>query len=417
MSNIVLSDDQQNAWDQFNNFLMDNNQKVFILTGYSGTGKTTLVTELLEAIPSVKKTLKLIDPSNDFDYELVCTATTNKAAQAFRDITGQEVHTIQSTLGLRVKSDHTDGTTSLIPNQGGTHLYKTLLFVDEASYVDNQLLNYIFKFTHDCKIVFIGDPGQLIPINTSNAPALESNYNSAHLSEVIRQIKGNPIINLATKFREVVETGNFFSFYPDNHYICHFDRKNFNEELRKEFTRSDWKHNDSKVLVWRNKTVINYNRFIRNLNTGIPDFYPGDYVTCNKYHKFPSGKVFRTDQLVQIKQISAKEYRYSIPGHVYTFENDCSAFMPDSLSQMKQVLKKARKNQDYNATSEICDKWIDIRAAYSCTINKSQGSTYDQVFIDLDDVKLCNSNDQIARMLYVAVSRARYYVTFTGDLV
>ena len=61
--------------------------------------------------------------------------------------------------------------------------------------------------------------------------------------------------------------------------------------------------------------------------------------------------------------------------------------------------------------------WIDLRAAYAQTVDKSQGSTYDKVFIDLDDISHCTSGARIARMLYVAVSRARHQVIFTGDLV
>lgn len=65
----------------------------------------------------------------------------------------------------------------------------------------------------------------------------------------------------------------------------------------------------------------------------------------------------------------------------------------------------------------MIDGWIDLRAAYACTINKAQGSTYDKVFIDLDDIKKCNSGNQIARMLYVGVSRARLIVYLCGDLI
>ena len=63
------------------------------------------------------------------------------------------------------------------------------------------------------------------------------------------------------------------------------------------------------------------------------------------------------------------------------------------------------------------NNWIDLRAAYASTINKAQGSTYKTVFIDLDDIKRCNSGDQIARMMYVGVSRASQRVWLTGDLV
>ena len=66
--------------------------------------------------------------------------------------------------------------------------------------------------------------------------------------------------------------------------------------------------------------------------------------------------------------------------------------------------------------AHIETQWIDLRNAFACTINKSQGSTFDAVFIDLDDVRRCNSGEQMARMLYVAVSRARNHVYLTGDI-
>lgn len=53
---------------------------------------------------------------------------------------------------------------------------------------------------------------------------------------------------------------------------------------------------------------------------------------------------------------------------------------------------------------------------YASTVNKSQGSTYDTVYIDLNDIGKCRDKDQVRRMLYVAVSRARHKVVFTGDI-
>lgn len=91
--------------------------------------------------------------------------------------------------------------------------------------------------------------------------------------------------------------------------------------------------------------------------------------------------------------------------------------MPNSRQAKQDRLKQARADEDFHLVEEMESRWIDLRAAYACTINKAQGSTYDKVFIDLDDIRRCNSGNQIARMLYVAVSRARHQVIFTGDLV
>ena len=91
--------------------------------------------------------------------------------------------------------------------------------------------------------------------------------------------------------------------------------------------------------------------------------------------------------------------------------------MPNHLADKNKRLKEAKANNEISVIAQIETEWIDLRAAYACTINKAQGSTFDRVFIDLDDIRRCNSGDQIARMLYVGVSRARHQVFLTGDLV
>jgi ATP-dependent exoDNAse (exonuclease V) alpha subunit len=91
-------------------------------------------------------------------------------------------------------------------------------------------------------------------------------------------------------------------------------------------------------------------------------------------------------------------------------------FHPKSLAEKNERIKVARAAEDTNLLAIIENSWVDLRGAYACTINKAQGSTFDSVFLDLDDVSRCNSGDQIARMLYVAVSRARNHVYLCGDL-
>lgn len=60
---------------------------------------------------------------------------------------------------------------------------------------------------------------------------------------------------------------------------------------------------------------------------------------------------------------------------------------------------------------------IDLRPSFACTVTKSQGSTFDWVFIDLDDIcKRIHHPNQLARALYVAFSRARQGVIMTGDM-
>ena len=416
MTAITLTPDQQNALEKFTQFLTDPSEQVFVLEGYSGTGKTTLVKTILDQLPALMKTIKLINPqAKRYDVEL--TATTNKAAENFGMITGMAVRTIHSYLGLRVHTDYQTNTTKLIPAKNVQPQEGHLLFIDEASYIDKDLLGWIFKLTRNCKIVFMGDPAQLTPVKSSSTPVFEaSHFMKAKLSQVVRQAEGNPIVDLSTKFRETVNSGQFFQFKPDGHHIQYLDRDTFNKAIEQEFCRPEWRYKDSKFLAWTNKRVIDYNHHIRDKALGDPHFQVGDYAVCNKY-VMVGRKSVKTDQLVCITSIGQDTERHGVTGNWLTLDYQIELFFPKSLEAKKELIKWARSTNQLGIVQEAEDQWVDLRAAYAQTVNKSQGSTYDRVFIDLDDIARCNSGDQIARMLYVGVSRAREQVFLTGDLI
>ena len=411
---LTLTQDQQNALDAFTRFLTDPTETVFVLSGYSGTGKTTLIKYLLELLPKFMKMARLINARLP-EYTVALTATTNKAAETFSHITQHPVKTIHSHLGLRVHKDYETNSTHLVPHKGAYPQEEQLLFVDEASYIDSTLLQWIFKMTRRCKIVFIGDPAQLTPVMSGHIPVFHSHFTEAKLEKVVRQAEGNPIIDLSTKFREVVNTGQYFSFVPDGVHIQHLDRDAFNEALFKEVSRPDWKHRDSKLLAWTNKCCVDYNHWLTSQITGTPEFQAGDYAICNAYKASRHGGI-KTDQLVCITRISPATSR-RVPGFRVLLDYGDEFFLPALLSDKKALIKQATVCQEPEILMEIDQYWIDLRAAYACTVNKAQGSTHDRVFIDLDDIKRCTSGNQIARMLYVAVSRAREQVFLTGDLI
>lgn len=414
MSTLVLTADQQSAMESFHQFLLDPVETVFVLSGYSGTGKSTLVGHLLDSLPGFMKMAKLIQADIP-EYEVQLTATTNKAAENLSFISGMQVQTIHSFLGLRVSTDYKTGVTTL---KRSTHERKRgfLLFIDEASYIDRDLLQLIFQMTEHCKIVFMGDPAQLTPVKSSSTPVFDAGFKGATLTQVVRQADGNPIVELSTRFRETVNTGEFFSFTPDGQHVQYLPREAFNKAIEEEFTRPDWRYQDSKILAWTNKTVVAYNHAIRDHVLGDPKLQVGDYAICNSFVT-QSRRAIKTDQLVCITGISEEIEQHDVRGHLYTLDNAISFFGASSLVDRQKRLKAARANNEWYVVAEIEGAWIDLRAAYACTINKAQGSTFNKVFIDLDDIRRCNSGDQIARMLYVGVSRARHQVILTGDLV
>ena len=414
MTTITLTEDQENAIKQFTGFMANDAEKVFVISGYSGTGKSTLISHLMDRLPNIIKTLKLVNPSFR-EYALHLTATTNKAAENFSNITGHEVKTIQSHLGLVVQTDYKTREQRLVPRRFQQQTQQ-LLFIDEASYVDHELMGWITKTVDASKIVFIGDPAQLIQFKAKNALVFSMGYPEAKLEKVVRQAEHNPIVELSTKFRNTVNTGEFFSFTPDKNHIQYLNRDDFNKSIEKEFIRPDWQSKDSKVLAWTNKCVVEYNKMIGGFCNGRSHFEEGDYAVCNQYFHSEKGGI-KTDAAVLITSKSAGTVKNGVPGHFYTLDGYITAFCPDNHEDKKALEKKAKAAGDIALMDEIDSKWIDLRAMYACTINKSQGSTYERVFIDLDDIKKCNSGNQIARMLYVAVSRAKHQVFFTGDLV
>lgn len=415
MNALTLSPDQQAGYEAFSSFLLDPSKSVFVLAGYSGTGKSTLVRTLLGEIDNLFKMARLINPAYPtFDVKL--TATTNKACEALRFITHRDVVTIHSALGLRVQTDYSTNKSTLVVRQGADIVRDTVLFVDEASFVDDLLLRHILKRTERCKIVFIGDPAQLLNVGCDVPPVFHRGFEGAHLSKVVRQAEGNPIIELSTKFRETVSSGEFFSFQPDGHFIQHLQRADFDQAILAEFGRPDWHYHDSKVLAWTNKCVVAYNRGIREYVQGDPDFQIGDYAVCNHFVG-SKGYSIKTDQLVQITDISEPSYEHGLAGKYFTVDNAVVKFMPDSLTEKKALIRQAEAEGNATVLYEINNNWIDLRAAFACTINKSQGSTFRKVFIDLDDIKRCTLGSQIARLMYVGVSRASEQVIFTGDLV
>lgn len=410
---ITLSAGQQAAENAFIAMLNNPTEHVLVISGYAGTGKSTLVDTLMQKLDSFMKMAELLNP-NMPTYEVALTATTNKAAEVFSQMTGMHVDTIHSYLELYVWKNFQTGQSSLKYKRGDPKFCK-LLFIDEASMIDPPLLQLIFERTENCKIVFIGDPAQILPVNCSYAPVFSAGYPTATMDEVLRQAKGNPIIDAATNFRNTVNTGIWTPFKPDGNAIQVLDRPDFEDAILMEFTRPGWKFRDSKVLAWRNECVIAYNHAINSKVSGNAEIAIGDYVVNNKMVTNGKTKI-NTDQQVYVSNIEEDMEEFGVRGRLVELDNKHSFFFPDSLASKALRIKEAKAANDYVILKHIDEQWIDLRSAFAQTFNKSQGSTYDEVFIDLDDLNKCHNANAIARYLYVGFTRARARVYVTGTI-
>lgn len=126
-------------------------------------------------------------------------------------------------------------------------------------------------------------------------------------------------------------------------------------------------------------------------------------------------------RLKTLRELAALELRgreYGVDGYQILLRGKGSYyFMPKHRGAKDKAHAEAVREDDYAAMKIILDTWIDLRPSFAQTVNKSQGSTYDIVMIDLNDIcSKCRTLEQLARILYVALSRGRSRIIMTGDL-
>lgn len=421
MSEFTLTEDQEQALYGFTMFL-SSPDPFFRITGYAGTGKTTLITHINQTIESIIATETALNP-RFVCREVVYLATTNKAAQAFEEIINEPVETLHSYLCIQPDKNYRTGKTDGYKHnrsrprreQAGDY-YQKLFFVDEASMIDWALFNEFLETIEDCKVVFIGDPAQLTPVQSTGTPVYEQDWPEALLERVVRQEAGNPIIDFATAFRCTVNGGPWLeNFTPDQQSIVYLSRDDFDYEVEKEFCSLDWSPSESRLLGFTNSLVNYYNSEISRVVYGTDVFQKGQYYILNKAVIFPKAR-FKTDAIVKVTGV-AQTSRYGLAGWHIDINDRTTLFMPSNYEAKKQLIKEKRLAKQWDVVQEIEDQWADLRPIYASTVHKSQGSTFDRVFLDLDDLRKCTSPRTLARLMYVAVSRARSQIIMTGDLV
>ena len=408
MSSIVLTPDQTLAKQAILDFLISDDP-CFVLAGYAGTGKTTIIRDVMETYYTKTKLMQLIDPNYDA-MPWLFSATTNKAAEALSQATELETYTVHSLLGLIVSTNYDTGENRLVRKRGATDLENTILVIDECSYIDPTLLSYILKSVVNCKIIFMGDPSQLTPVKRSDVPVFTQGYPTFSLTQSVRQDVNSPIHGICAGLRDTILRNADFPKIQLSPTVRRLNKADFDAAILQEFTRPDWKQSDSKVLAWRNKTVQYYNMNIFEHLNQRSEFKPGDYVVNNHYVQG-----IKTDAELVISHVQ-EAVELQVEGYDVKFTNQKSLFIPKDSKHYLKAKKHYINEGDSTAVQHIMETWGDIRPAYACTINKSQGSTYQTVFIDLGDLACCRVPNQVARLLYVAISRAKTNIIFTGDL-
>lgn len=412
MADIVYTPGQLKGWEKFAAFYLSPLENVMLLKGYAGTGKSTLVRMFVDKIEKLDQMRKLVDPSWE-GMEVMLTATTNQAAVSLAQAMGGSVETKTIHTGVQLKlitEDYRTKKKKLIAY--GEKIRNKLIFIDEASYIDQDLLGLIFLQTVNCKIVFIGDPAQLTPVGSNYMPAFEMNRNEIELTDLVRFDDG-PISTMVGNLRDTVLTDTWHKFQLADGIVERVDRTAFEHMAYEAFTNpKDW--GVSKILGYHNDRVIDFNNKLSQQIVGTSELQAGQRAANNAAASNGSSRVYNNEEVL-IEEIR-EDKSYGFNGWTVKLANkEGIYFMPKERQMQLAAHREAVANDDYEAMKYIDEEWIDLRPAFSCTVNKSQGSTYDTVFVDLDDIRAgARTSNQLARLLYVGNGRCRSRCIMTG---
>ena len=302
MEKIVYTKSQNAAIKKFHEFLKSDSQ-VFILRGYAGTGKTTLIRYFNSYLISINRDLSIMAP-------------TGRAAKVVSDKVFSEAYTIHKTIyslsgmqSLRETSNYSDSFKYYFNIRLNTDSSNAVYIVDESSMISNNysdsmffrfgsghllndLLYYIDLLNPNSKrkVILVGDDAQLPPIGMDFSPALDKKYIEGvyniktveyTLKDVVRQEKGSGILANATKIRQNMSDYNFSNFAINNSYK---DVKKINyNDIVKNYNYLAKNDKAPIIIAHSNKSVHEYNNAIRkNLYPNTNEIIENDIILITK---------------------------------------------------------------------------------------------------------------------------------------
>lgn len=413
--------DQQAASAAFSHFMIMPDDEM-VLSGGAGTGKTTLLKHWMDMQePHLMRSLAGQNPIKRWEL----TATTNKAAEVLSNATGRETSTIHSFLGLKVQNDFSSGSVKLVKTKNYKVISDTLIVIDEASMVDRNLRKLIQEATLNCKIIYVGDHCQLAPVGETLSPVFDV-PNRAFLNTIVRSMGAPAITALSLQLRETVETGIFKPIHEVPGVIDYLSPEEAAAEIKQRFVDmplEDQAERPARILCYTNDQVINYNNHVRRLRGKPRHLVPGDWVISNSVAKSFEGKQTRVEQELlvhtvgDIRDFEIYDGKDILVLKVRDVKTNLGTFpVAEDRDHLTQLISYFGKKADWGNRYMLSEEIADFRPRDACTTHKSQGSTYDTVYVDLKDIGTCRNPAALARLLYVACSRPTRRIVLMGGL-
>ena len=366
---------QDEALKAVSQWLKDGKTPVFRLFGYAGTGKTTLARYFAEHV----------------DGDVLFAAFTGKAAQVLRSRGASNARTIHSLIyrpkGEEEVEDEVTGKTSVTPmfsiNRQSPLAKAALIVIDECSMVDEALGRDLMSFGRP--ILVLGDPGQLPPV--SGGGFFTDHEPDFLLTEIHRQARDNPIIQLAMRVREGQDLA-----LGDYGAAKVISKRDVTQELVLDADQ---------VLVGTNRTRRRYNQRLRELK-GFTAAYPqsGDKLVCLRNDP---AKGLLNGSLWQVMSSSRETVKPGINLLIRPEDDDM-----DRGSAKIKLLKAVFEDPEGEIPWQTRRRYDEFDYGYALTVHKAQGSQWNNVVLFDESFAFRDSRE---RWLYTAVTRAAETLT------
>lgn len=430
--------------------------EIFVLKGYAGTGKTTVISTIVNNLAAINKKYVLLAP-------------TGRAAKVIANYSNKPASTIHKKIYFPKK-----GKSGGVMFTMQTNKHKNTLFiVDESSmisdvntesklYENGSLLDDLISYVYNgdnCKMIFLGDTAQLPPVQLDVSPALDTqklalNYNkeifSIEFDEVMRQEEKSGILYNATQLRDLLKSSfldNFkFNLNGYKDIVRLTDGYDIQDAIQSAY--SNYSIEDTCFIVRSNKRANQYNQQIRSkILDKESDLSVGDYLMVVKNNYFwlketdeagfiANGdivevlEIFGFKELYSFKFAKVKVRMIDYPEQkafetillLDTITSESPSLTFDESNRLYQeVIKdyesepqyrkflKVKSNEYFNA--------LQVKFSYAITCHKSQGGQWNTVFVE--QPYLPNGVDvDYVRWLYTAVTRAKsklYLIGFKNE--
>ncbi|AVO23137.1 DNA helicase [Xanthomonas phage RiverRider] len=419
---LPLNQGQQAAADGFFSFLLNDQHKELIISGPGGVGKTFTMGHMIdEVMPTYFDACQLANIKPKYD-EVVMTATTNKAAAVLAEATGRPTQTVHSYFDLTVKENFRTGETDIQRKRNWSMKERTIIFIDECSMIDRDLYREIKDGSLNSKIVYVGDHNQLAPIKEPISPIYNQRLPFYELTQPMRT--NNPDLQaLNQQLRDTVETGIFKPIKLIPGVIDEYSGSQMEHAFIQEFSHQT---RDARVMAYTNARVNQYNEYIRGLRGISGPYQPGELLVSNSATQLGDGVALSVEEEVEVINTSLKPSPSYIDDGVYldvyhvdlesTYGYYAGVMVPADRDHWDRLIKYYAKEKNWVKYFHLKNMYADLRPRDACTVHKAQGGTYKHAYVDLDDISQCRDPKVVARLLYVAFSRAKERVIVYGDL-